>query len=361
MAFPNQLPAGLEMQLKEQRRVVDFDTFDIHVQQLVSMLKSNQITIAPSYQRKFRWNQKQCSQLIESIMLGIPIPSMFMATNKDNTWEVVDGVQRLSTIIKFVGDAELRHKLGLNGQLVLTELDKLDKFVGLTFDQLPQPLQLHFMTRPAKVITLNDKSDPKVRFDLFERLNTGGVALSPQEIRDCVFAGTFAEKLEFWAKDPNFRTAVKLTPLQQRDATAEDCVLRFFAFRHWYKKFVHDVTKFLNLYMEEAAQNFDYADGDKVFTRTFKELARVFPDGIKRFKGKNTTPLNLYEGVAVGASLALDHVPRLSTAGIDKWMASPELKKFTTGATNSLSMVKGRIEFCRDRFLGKPYVSDTSA
>jgi hypothetical protein len=74
----------------------------------------------------------------------------------------------------------------------------LRDFVGLTLNQFPIALQTHFLTRPIKVITLNDKSDTVVRYDLFERLNTGGVALGPQEIRDCVFRGQFADQLELW-------------------------------------------------------------------------------------------------------------------------------------------------------------------
>ena len=85
------IPGALELQLRSQRRAVDFDTFDIHMQQLLSMVGAGQIKISPVYQRKFRWNAKRCSQLIESIMLGIPVPSLFMATNADGTWEVVDG------------------------------------------------------------------------------------------------------------------------------------------------------------------------------------------------------------------------------------------------------------------------------
>ncbi|HTW65143.1 MAG TPA: DUF262 domain-containing protein [Bryobacteraceae bacterium] len=351
---------ALELQLRQQRRTVDFDTFDIHMQQLISMLKSGQIKVSPAYQRKFRWSPQRCSQFIESIMLGIPIPSLFMATNADSTWEVVDGVQRLSTIVKFAGDDDLRKQLGLNGKLLLSELQKLTRFNGLCLDELPKNLQFHWWTRPAKVITLNDKSDAVVRYDLFERLNTGGVALSPQEIRDCVFRGEFAEKLDAWSNDANFKTAVRLTPLQQRDATGEECVLRFFAFLNRYQTFEHNVTEFLNAYMESASRNFDYVIGESIFARTFKELARVFPNGIRRPDRKSTTPLNLYEGVAVGAALALEDTNRLRAAGLDKWMGSEELRGFTTGATNSRSAVIGRIEFCRDRFLGTPYVSRSS-
>ncbi len=358
---PDSSPMGLEQQLKNQRRTVDFDSFDIHMQQLLSMLTQKQIWISPAYQRKFRWGPERCSQFIESILLGIPVPSLFMATNADNTWEVVDGVQRLSTIMLFAGNDDLRERQSLGSRLTLSGLKKLDAFNGFNFDQLPAVVQQHFWTRPCKVVTLNDKSDLVVRYDLFERLNTGGVALSPQEIRDCVFWGAFADKIDELAKNTDFQKAVRLTPLQQRDATAEECVLRFFAFKNNYKSFDHNVGDFLNDYMESAGKKFDYAASEKLFTRTFAEIARIFPKGIRRPGGKGTTPLNLYEGIAVGAALALEKKDRLNATGLDAWLASPILRKHTTGATNNRSAVKGRIEFCRDRFLGIPYVPGPAA
>src|SRR4051794_6027316 len=97
----------MELQLQKQRRSVDFDTFDIVVQQILTMVAADDIDIAPVYQRKFRWDDIRCAQLIESFLLGIPVPSLFMATNKDSTWELVDGVQRISTLIKFAGGDKL--------------------------------------------------------------------------------------------------------------------------------------------------------------------------------------------------------------------------------------------------------------
>src|ERR1700737_1443454 len=81
-------PAELTEQMGAHRRTVDFDTFDIQLQQLLAMLEQAQISIAPAYQRQFWWGDARCSQLIESLILGIPIPNLFMATNSDNTWEV---------------------------------------------------------------------------------------------------------------------------------------------------------------------------------------------------------------------------------------------------------------------------------
>jgi hypothetical protein len=167
--------------------------------------------------------------------------------------------------------------------------------------------------------------------------------------------------LEVWVNHKTFQSAVKLTPQQQRDATAEECVLRFFAFFYQYKKFDHNVTDFLNNYMKSATLQFDYAEGMSIFSKTFDEIARVFPGGIRRPERRSTTPLILFEGITVGAAHALQKVKRLSSVGIDKWMKSPELRNFTTGATNSRSAVVGRIEFCRDRFLGKPYVPSPPA
>src|SRR5262245_43079886 len=98
----------LVQQLGLQRRTVDFDTYDMQVQELLRQLEQRQISVAPAYQRQFRWDDKRCSELIESLLLGIPIPNLFMATNdEDLTWEVVDGVQRLSTMVKFAGDNSL--------------------------------------------------------------------------------------------------------------------------------------------------------------------------------------------------------------------------------------------------------------
>lgn len=347
---------------------MDFDPYDIHVLQLLSMLEVGTIYMAPAYQRKFRWDDSRCSALVESLLLGIPIPNLFMATNKDGSWEVVDGVQRLSAIVKFAGNNKVRAKLHLGEPMVLQDLQKLARFNGLTFRQLPKNIQTHFETRSLRVVTLSDKSNPVVRYDLFERLNTGGVGLTPQEIRDCVYRGPFASKLEELSQSKDFKTVVILTKEQELNGTAEECVLRFFAFRDSYKKFDHSVVDFLNDYMRMASAvpepgsdqpPFDFSVGEKSFRKTFAELARIFPDGLRRVGGARTggtTSLILYEGVAVGAALALQSKSKLSTSKLNTWLGSNELRRFTTGATNDRLAVKGRIEFCRDRFLGKPYV-----
>jgi len=93
-------------QLEAQRKKVDVDNFDVTVRELVRMVESNEIDRAPEYQRKFRWDKERESKLIESVLLGLPIPTVFMATNKDGTWELVDGLQRISSLLHFAGAPE---------------------------------------------------------------------------------------------------------------------------------------------------------------------------------------------------------------------------------------------------------------
>lgn len=341
--------ATIENQLRELRMRVDFDTYDISIQQLISMIEAEQIDIAPSYQRQFRWDPLRQCQLVESVFLGIPVPSLYMATNKDGTWEAIDGVQRLSTLTRFCGTSHVIEKMNVGSSLLLDGLTKLTKLNGLAFSQLPQNLQTQFLLRPVKVTTLNDKSDFKVRFDLFERLNSGGIRLSQQEIRACVFRGEFNNFLEELAQNENFKKVVRLQDSQEKDATREEMVLRFFAFYHCYKKFDHSVEEFLNEFMEHQTKPrpFDYAKNRALFLNSFGALAKALPEGIRR--NRALTPVNLYESVAVGAALAMGSKRKLVTKDLS-WIQSPELRELTTGATNSNKRVVGRIEFAAKKF-----------
>ncbi|MEI8635130.1 DUF262 domain-containing protein [Vibrio sp. PP-XX7] len=170
----------IQEQLDNNRRTVSFDSYDITVKQIYDMVAEGKvIEIAPEYQRHFVWDEKRQSALIESIFLGIPVPSMFMATNKDSSWEVIDGLQRLSTLINFIGDnEELKNARTSYQKLKPTSLRKLEAMNGISFKELPSSIRMMFLTRPLRITVLNDRSDFSVRYDLFERLNTGGVTLT---------------------------------------------------------------------------------------------------------------------------------------------------------------------------------------
>lgn len=337
-------------QLETERRRVDFDTFDISVKELASMVEQGIIDIAPEYQRQFRWPDENQSRFIESVFLGIPIPSLFMAANKNGSWELIDGVQRLSSLIHFAGTKEQRAKLGLNRPLRLTGMPVLTDFNEKTFDEIPQTIRLKFTLRPLKVTTLSDKSDLKVRFDLFERLNTGGVSLTDQEIRACVYRGPFNDFIDRLSANEDYSACLNLTPAKRHDGTKQEYVLRFFAYLNARNKFDHSVVGFLNDYMSESSKNFDYKKNEDVFEKTFYTLRKLLPGGIKR-SSRTSTPANLYEAIAVGAAEAILKGKKISNSKVANWIDDDALTQLTSGATNSRKRVNERINYCYERFV----------
>ena len=317
------------------------------VRQLVDMVGAKEINIAPDYQRHFVWDANRESELVESIYLGIPVPSLYMAANRDGSWEVVDGVQRLSTLAHYCGSDDTVRKIGREQPLIISGLEKLTAFNKMSFSDLPKSTQLYFTLRPVRVTTLNDKSDFGVRYDLFERLNTGGVRLHPQEIRNCVFRGRFRDFLKESATTEDYRKVARLPQNEQENATYEELVLRFFAFCERYEKFDHDVGKFLNDYMLDHADSLPPADLMDLFYLVMRMANKALPNGIVRGT-RNQTPLNLYEAVVVGLALALKSGKDIHADRLQQIMNSEDLRKLTTGATNSRKMVTGRINYVRD-------------
>lgn len=337
----------IQEQLDKNRRSVSFDSYDITVRQLYDMVVEEAIDVAPDYQRHFIWDEIRQSQLIESIFLGIPVPSLFMATNKDSTWEVIDGLQRLTTVVNFIGDKETIKRINKNGKKLKIEgLEKLDTFNGLVFEDLPKSLQLAFTTRPIRITVLNDRSDFNLRYDLFERLNTGGVILHPQEIRNCVYLGEFNDFLKECVENEDFKAVVKMTKKAEQTGNLEELVLKFFAYFENRNKFVHGVKEFLNEYMEEKTKHFRNKQELKdIFTKTFERLNQNLPEGIVRGNRKSITPIVLFEAISVGTADAILQNLNINQQSLISLLDNEELNRLTTGATNSKSKLIQRINF----------------
>jgi len=337
----------IQEQLDKNRRSVSFDSYDITVRQLYDMVVEDAIDVAPDYQRHFIWDEVRQSHLIESIFLGIPVPSLFMATNKDSTWEVIDGLQRLTTIVNFIGDGETIKKINKNGKKLKIEgLEKLDTLNGLIFEDLSKSLQLAFTTRPIRITVLNDRSDFNLRYDLFERLNTGGVILHPQEIRNCIYIGEFNDFLKECVENENFKAVVKLTKKAEKTGNLEELVLKFFAYFEHRNKFTHSVKGFLNEYMEEKTMHFkNKKELQNIFEKTFECLNQNLPDGIVRGNRKNITPIVLYEAISVGTANAIRKNTNINKKHLISMLNNEKLKMLTTGATNSKNKLIQRINF----------------
>ncbi len=308
------------------------------------------IDIAPAYQRHFRWEPVNQSRFIESVFLGIPIPSLFAATNLDGSWELIDGVQRLNTLIHFVCNEEQLEKFGLPGPLRITGLETLTELNGKNFDDLDKGVQYKLLLRPVKITNLSDKSDHKVRFDLFERLNTGGVILTDQEIRACVFKGHFNDFIEEMSKRDSFNSVVNFPRQRVKDGTPEEFVLKFFAYFCDRDSFQHSVSGFLNEFMRKSEKKFNYKKMESLFERTFDKLSRELPNGIRRGRA-STTPVNLYEAITVGAATALNNGHEIEGKSVAEWIEDPELTALTSGGgTNSRTKLNARVDYCVRRF-----------
>ncbi len=209
---------------------------------------------------------------------------------------------------------------------------------------MPQSLQLNFLTRPIRVTVLNDLSDFRVRFDLFERLNTGGVTLHAQEIRNCVFQGKFNNFIKECAADQRLNTLVKRTDRSGR-GNLEELVLKFFAYFECRDVFKHSVEGFLNDYMDMKTKRFrNISELRDIYNKTMDELFSSLPNGVVRRDRPNTTPLVLFEAVAVGVADIIKSGRKVKKQALRDLLDDEELGRFTTGATNSNLKLKKRIE-----------------
>ena len=342
----------ISVQLSDQKRLVDFKSYDLSVKELISMVSDGIINISPEYQRKFRWEDDRQSLLIESIFLGIPVPSLFMATNNDASWEVIDGLQRLSTLIRFAAknDSSARRKINKLDILRLKGLEKLSSMNGKTFEELPYSLQLDFLLKPMKVTTLSDKSDTQVRFDLFQRLNTGGIKLTDQEIRNCIFKGNFNDLIKRLAKDERLHNLTKKPTSADNNGTYEELVLRFFAYLYNRDLFVHNVKDYLNEFMKWANANYNEREYEQIFNQVLDELSGLEHGIVKKIGRKNKYTV-FWEAITVGAAEALrSGVEHLNLDGFYDWVVDEQFNKLITGATNSRQMIDKRIEYTRNKF-----------
>jgi hypothetical protein len=306
------------------------------------MVDHRELHRAPTYQRKFRWDEEAESRFIESILLGLPIPNLFFATNKDGTWEVVDGLQRISTLIHFGSDSEEHLKeVGKTGPLQLKNLQKLEEFNGQTFNSLPVPIQLLFTKRGLGVTALSDKSDSEARFDTFERLNRGAVALTAQEVRACIHEGPFNDLLRELAEYGPFRSIVKLQKGDEENATREELVLKFFAYLYDRDQFDGAVTKFLNNYMKNEKDAFDIDAGRALFLKVVDELYGILSGPLLR-KTTSVTPQIELEAVMIGGAEVIQQHGRLGRPE-SGWLEDKELVEASTGGTNTTAKLRRRI------------------
>ena len=199
---------------------INVRTVNIVIGQLVSRIRHNEINLTPEFQRlRGIWGNERKSRLIESLLLRIPIPVFYVAAKENDDWTVVDGLQRMSTVDDYVND-----------RFSLNRLEYLISFDGLTYDALPRPMQRRISETQLIVNVIEPGTPPEVMFNIFLRINTGGMILNGQEIRHALHSGPVRAFLKELAVSEEFLTATDHSIKQLRMADRE-CVLRFLAFR----------------------------------------------------------------------------------------------------------------------------------
>lgn len=228
------------------------------------MYTSKELNILPDFQRLFRWTNERKSNFVESIMIGIPIPPVFVYEDKDGTWELIDGLQRISTLLEFMGvlrDVD-------TGDLRRSQLQKtkyLPSMQGLVWEAkaegevaIDKALQLFFRRARVDFQILKDPSDPKTKFDLFQRLNRGGAYANEQEVRTCsmVLANDkFTKEIRNFTKRQDFKEVFQITGEQERNQKDIEYVVRLIV--HTLKDFdkTSDVQEFLDAAIVDILAN----------------------------------------------------------------------------------------------------------
>ena len=343
-----------EKQLREEQREVDYQTKEYTVELLVQKYSEgmaddeNEIFI-PTYQREFVWDEKRQSKFIESVMLGLPIPYIFIASlakevnEDDGRAEIVDGSQRIRTLHAYTNDL-----------LTLTSLEKLSALNGFRFSDLELSRQRKFKRQPIRIIELSDKADEQVRRDIFERINTGSEELRAMEKRKGIFSGPFYKFIGECAQNPLFDELCPISFVKQRREEAEEMVLRYFAYADNYENFTHSVVGFMNQYLKENQTDFDKNRLKKEFQAMLEFAKKVLPIGFRKSAKNRSVPRVRFEALSVGITLALRINPKLKARPqeINNWIESPEFQRLVVSdASNSRPRVKARIEYVRDKLL----------
>lgn len=291
------------LQEKAKERTVKTQSIEYDIETLIKKLDKNIIKLDPEYQRRHRWDDKTSSKLIESLILNIPIPTIYISQDIDVDVEtdgdefrysVIDGQQRLTAIKNF-----LKNKFQLEG------LDTLNELNGCYYKDLPPFLTRRLEERSIKCLRIDSTLDAQVKLDIFERLNSGSVKLEAQELRNAVYAGPFNSLVKDLSKDKNFRILLQIDQDKPEDNNKvkkmEDVeiTVRFFALiNNRYGQFKKTKGKGFSHFLNDTVVEFNNYDNlslknlQKDFLTTMSYINNVFGSDIfSKYKVKDNDGL----------------------------------------------------------------------
>jgi len=297
---------------------------DISFNEILDMAESGELNISPDYQRLFRWSEGQQSRFIESLLLEMPVPPIFVVEEEEGSYQLIDGLQRISSYLHLRGKLTAPHlspPVETGQMLVFSDCDIVPSLDGLGYDDLPTTLQIRLKRAFIRMEVIRKETDPRFKYHMFKRLNTGGELLSAQQVRnasirllDPEFADFLIDMSEF---DPFKVTTETLTQERKLSAFDQELVLRFIALKNVRDRFKHEVSDFLTEYMEgvsDPLENDEINFGNEkcVFEKTFSALANSMAESAFSFANKDRTKLTAgfsiyhFEAITIGLQSILD-------------------------------------------------------
>ena len=338
-------------QISEKKQDIKYDTRDYVIAYLVDQFHKGEFYIPSSYQRKFVWRAKDKCLFVESVLMGLPIPFMFFADTDDGRIEIVDGAQRIQTLVQFCENA-----------LQLKELEVLTHSNGFTFVNLEPAVQRRFLNTNIRVVFLEEGTTEQTRQEIFKRINTGGKQIKPAEARRGSYEGKFKDFLEECVKNELFNRLAPRTKMTEDRFEGFELAARFFAYSDSYKTgfkgYNGNVSKFIDKYVEK--QNAVCENNKRIIPacrKKFKLMLNyankiLYDRGFRKSEKSQSTPRARFEALSIGIILALEENPNLPVRDVSSWIDSDEFAECTrSDAANNKGKLVKRIDFVKNRLL----------
>lgn len=356
-----------ELNIASSQREVLTRAGDPQVTALHIKAQKGKLILQPEFQRQYVWDRKKASRLIESVLLRVPLPIVYLSEQPDGKEYVIDGQQRLTSLFSFIeGKFPGGEPFKLTGLTAYKELNKK------AFSELSEELQDRISEYTLRTVTLLKQSDADLKFEIFERLNTGSEPLNDMELRNCVFRGPYNALLKDLAAEPDFRALLGLTAADKRMRDVE-FVLRFAAFFHaTYLKYTSPMKRFFNQDMEKF-QNLSDAEAEqlrKAFKNALQNIRSLLgaQHAFKRYyPGDSKNPSGHWEPKKFNASIydtlmgvfcdkdrnqvmaALDSIRE---GWIDLMSNNSDFRESIERSTSSQDMVRRRFDLTRNMVEG---------
>jgi hypothetical protein len=303
LEFEQPLEEDTELEeIPSTTRRVYTDQGDPEIESLYGKYKRGKLVIQPDFQRHFVWDTKKSSRLIESALLDIPLPVIYLSEEMDGKEYVIDGQQRLTTFFSFIdGQFPNGNNFKLSGLKVFTELNRK------LFKDISDELQDKIRYCKFRTITFRKESEADLKFEVFERLNTGAVSLNDQELRNCIYRGSYNKLLKELSEYDDFMYLLGLKGPDKRMKDVE-LILRFAAFYHFtYLNYKSPMKKFLNNDMEkyQHISDTEATELTNAFKNTIAIIKSLLDDhAFKRFyKGDEKNSNGYWETKKFNASI----------------------------------------------------------